>query len=221
MRKTARISNDKFGGRYMVVRPSKKKCPICGGEMSQRAKTCWECRKRQVTKKCVICGKEFTSKKSKNQQTCSKECAYTLRGKKNSITQSRKVKIRCKNCGKERWVSPSYRTRKFCSLDCWYEYNSGENNPMWQGGISSERAMADTSREWKTCRKAVWKRDDATCQLCGERFSHDKQTYEVHHIRPFKYEDTRYDVDNLVLLCNRCHNWVHSSKNQHGLFRKN
>ena len=204
----------------MVVRPSKKKCPICGGEMAQKSKTCWECRKRQVTKKCVICGREFTSKKSKKQQTCSKECAYRLRGQKSSITQSKKIKIICEKCGKEFWVSPAYKSRRFCSLDCWYEHNRGKNNPKWQGGISSERAMADTSKEWKNCCKIIWRRDNATCQLCGRRYNHNEKTYEVHHIRPFKHKDTRYDVDNLVLLCNWCHNWVHSNKNRFNLFRE-
>lgn len=204
----------------MVVRPSKKKCPICGGEMAQKSKTCWECRKRQITKKCAICGKEFTTKKSTNKKTCSTECANKLRGQTNSRVQSQKVKIICKNCGKEKWLSPSNSYREFCSSDCWYEYNIGENNPKWKGGISSERAMGDSSREWKKCRKTIWKRDDATCQLCGRRFNHKELPYEVHHIRPFKHENTRYDINNLVLLCNWCHNWVHSSKNRFKLFIK-
>jgi predicted HNH restriction endonuclease len=35
----------------------------------------------------------------------------------------------------------------------------------------------------------------------------------VHHKRAFAHVETRVALDNLVLLCQRCHRWVHSKQN--------
>jgi 5-methylcytosine-specific restriction endonuclease McrA len=60
--------------------------------------------------------------------------------------------------------------------------------------------------EW---RKAVYERDDHTCQRCGK-----KRCYlNAHHIRPWSmFVEDRYDVDNGVALCEKCHKQVHESK---------
>ena len=203
-----------------MIRPSKERCPICGGEMSQVAKTCWNCRKHRLKRKCVVCGKEFEYKASTNRQTCSRECGYKLRGMKSSKTQSRKQHKLCKQCGKEFFVSPSKSEHEFCSTDCWYEWNSGENNHWWQGGITDERKGFWSSAEWGHIRKEVWGRDNATCQVCGKVYTHDQQTYECHHIIPFVHEATRLDVNNLILVCRDCHMWIHSAKNANKKFIK-
>lgn len=196
-----------------MFRASKQKCPVCGGEMSQVAKTCWNCRKHRLKRKCAVCGKEFEYKASTNRQTCSKECCYKLRGVKSGQTQSKKILKLCKQCGAEFSVSPSKLDHEFCSSDCWYKWNSGENNARWQGGITSERAKFDTSPEWGKIRKQVWVRDKATCQVCGKIYSHDQQTYECHHIIPFANEETRFDLNNIILVCRECHLWIHSPRN--------
>ncbi len=60
--------------------------------------------------------------------------------------------------------------------------------------------------EW---RKAVYERDDYTCQECGK-----KEVYlNAHHIRPWSlFPDDRYEVDNGVTLCQKCHKKVHERK---------
>ncbi|MDV3952128.1 hypothetical protein CMT77_07850 [Elizabethkingia anophelis] len=203
-----------------MLRKNKKPCPKCGGEMSQVAKVCFECRKNRIKSKCIVCESEFEYKASTNKQTCSRKCAYKLRGERSGNSQSRKVNIQCEKCGKQKLVSPAYENRRFCSSTCAYEFNSGENNVNWKGGISSERAKFDTSKEFKEARKKVWKRDNATCQRCGERFNHTQLTFEVHHIIPFEYEKGRCDIENLVLICNPCHNWIHSRRNTNSEFIK-
>src|SRR3989304_7028034 len=151
-----------------MVRPSKEPCK-CGGQKSQIAKICWECRKKRLKRKCIICKREFFYKKSTNRQTCSKRCAYKLRGKHSRNTQSRRIAIICEYCRKRKFVSPSRSNGRFCSSNCWYRANSGRNNRLWQGGITSERAEFDTSDEWRKLRKLVWRRDNARCNRCRKR----------------------------------------------------
>jgi len=51
-------------------------------------------------------------------------------------------------------------------------------------------------------RKCVRLRDDMLCQKCG------MQGYDTHHVRMRKFYTTRWDLNNLVLLCKRCHSDV-------------
>lgn len=83
----------------------------------------------------------------------------------------------------------------------------------WKGGITPERQAFYRSDEWKRAAKAVWTRDDATCQRCGTRKQRDMPKFHVHHIVSFAVESLRADVSNLVLLCPDCHYWVHSNQN--------
>lgn len=59
------------------------------------------------------------------------------------------------------------------------------------------------SDAWKAKRKAVLIRDGLRCQLCG----HDRNLH-VHHIT---YERIyAEDLDDLITVCNKCHDKVHS-----------
>lgn len=91
----------------------------------------------------------------------------------------------------------------------------GKHPATWRGGISPERQALYGSEKWKDAVKAVWKRENATCQLCGKRQNEDREhTFHLHHLYPFAdYEKLRTDPDNLVLLCRDCHLFVHSKKN--------
>jgi 5-methylcytosine-specific restriction endonuclease McrA len=65
------------------------------------------------------------------------------------------------------------------------------------------------SREWELVRDAAIVRDKALCRLClyEEKISFCEV---VHHIIPIKERwDLRYDLSNLVCLCDACHSRVH------------
>lgn len=79
----------------------------------------------------------------------------------------------------------------------------GELNPNWKGGITNDKEVAMRSEEYKKWRNDVFKRDNYTCQCCG-KMTHN---IEAHHLDNFvQYIDKRYDVDNGITLCKKCHN---------------
>jgi hypothetical protein len=90
---------------------------------------------------------------------------------------------------------------------------TGENSPNWKGGITPERQEFYISDEWKKACSEVYKRDNAQCQRCG-----NKDNLHVHHIVTFANKELRADINNLVLLCAKCHRFVHSKKNINGEF---
>ena len=83
---------------------------------------------------------------------------------------------------------------------------SGENNPKWNGGSSGEYKKDKTDKRWKEKRRAVYKRDNYTCQACGDRSG----KLHAHHIIPWRlsYDDS---MQNLVSLCHPCHNKVEAT----------
>ena len=91
----------------------------------------------------------------------------------------------------------------------------GELNPRWLGGITPERQAFYTSEEWKSACSSVWNRDKATCRRCG-LYKEDSpdMPFHIHHIVSFADESLRADPNNLVLLCEVCHHFVHSKRNK-------
>jgi hypothetical protein len=106
----------------------------------------------------------------------------------------------------------------------WLKGAEPEDNPNWRGGITPERQVLCNSDEWSIITKRAWERDDAICQRCGLDYrdvNRDEVLFHIHHIVPFaESEALRLDLDNLVLLCDTCHHWVHSNENVDGEFIK-
>lgn len=133
----------------------------------------------------------------------------------------RAIKI-CEYCGNEYEVEQRLiNISRFCSKQCRYDYdsvnNNGKNNPNWKGGITTERFILYSSREWIKLKKQIFKRDNYECQRCGVT-GRQYNKLHVHHIISFENVNTRDDIDNLILLCHKCHSWVHSKKNINGEF---
>ena len=93
----------------------------------------------------------------------------------------------------------------------WNKY--GELNPNWKGGVTPERQLFYMGDDWKKACSEVWKRDNATCQRCGTKKNTDIP-FHIHHIKSFQDVELMADVNNLVLLCEACHQWVHSRGNK-------
>lgn len=99
----------------------------------------------------------------------------------------------------------SGRTKSRETRERMSEAATGEQNPNWKGGYY--RRYGDG---WAVARERALKRDDR-CQRCGEDGS--DLDLDVHHIVPvraFHEADDQepsdaHDLDNLVVLCKRCH----------------
>ena len=64
------------------------------------------------------------------------------------------------------------------------------------------------STEWRKCSEAFRREKHFTCEMCG------KEGWLVHHKQPLTDEtaddpDIALNFDNLMLLCNSCHDAIH------------
>lgn len=82
----------------------------------------------------------------------------------------------------------------------------GENHWNWKGGITDENHRQRESSDYKRWRMDVFHRDDYTCQHCKQIGGN----LNAHHIKLFSvYPGLRFDVDNGVTLCRKCHIKLH------------
>lgn len=78
----------------------------------------------------------------------------------------------------------------------------GEKSRFWKGGVSTPNELARKSMEYREWRKAVFKRDDWTCQICNAR----GVKLQADHIKMFAhFPELRFAIDNGRTLCIPCH----------------
>lgn len=81
---------------------------------------------------------------------------------------------------------------------------SGELSPTWKGGVTPENIIQRGRVEYRDWRKSVFERDEYTCQCCKTIGGN----LRGHHILNFSdNEDLRFNVDNGITLCNKCHDF--------------
>jgi hypothetical protein len=89
----------------------------------------------------------------------------------------------------------------------------GENNGNWKGGISDDGRSKCHTFWWKQILKQVYQRDSFKCQRCDSVWRKEYPLH-AHHVKNWRdYPDNRFDFNNLITLCSKCHRWVHSKKN--------
>ena len=88
----------------------------------------------------------------------------------------------------------------------------GEYHPSWKGGISPERQEFYASAEWAEAARLVYNRDNFHCKRCEGVYT-PKNPHHIHHKIPFIFKEYRLVLTNLVLVCQDCHNFIHSKKN--------
>lgn len=87
------------------------------------------------------------------------------------------------------------------------ERMNGANHHNWKGGITPEVMRIRNSEETKEWRKAVFERDNYTCQSCFQRGGR----LCAHHLKEFsRYPELRMDVNNGQTLCLDCHAKTHN-----------
>lgn len=125
-----------------------------------------------------------------------------------------------------------FETKKFCSAKCVgvsYSQSEGHNkgrrwklseecnkrksirqmgagNPAWKGGVTPEHQRIRNSKEHGDWSISILRRDHFTCRDCGVRGG----KLVAHHIKSFAlFPELRFDLDNGMALCRKCHYKVH------------
>lgn len=116
----------------------------------------------------------------------------------------------CLECQQEFAVNKSYdlKVKKFCSKSCHYKANRkirGKDHFNYKGNM---RRGEQTTRHWADYvqfKKEVHIRDENKCCLCLS-----KGKLDVHHIDGWmNNKEKRFDVDNGISFCKKCHKNVH------------
>lgn len=95
--------------------------------------------------------------------------------------------------------TPEYRKKMSKSIKKIVE--SGKHN-FWKGGITPKNKIIRSSTEYKQWRKAVFERDNYTCQFCKVRGGE----LNADHIKPFAlFSELRFELSNGRTLCHSCH----------------
>ena len=130
----------------------------------------------------------------------------TFRGKNHSDETRKKLSEQAKIDGRVPWGKNNPHPLKG---------GNPENHPCFKGGLTPERQAVYSSREWIEAVKLVWARDNAICQRCGKHHNEESNRgkFHIHHIVSFQVRELRTDPGNLVLLCKKCHKFVHSKEN--------
>lgn len=105
----------------------------------------------------------------------------------------------CAQCNTEFKVPPHRSKARFCCHGCACSARDL--------GISTTNEKIRRCAEYKVWRKAVFERDNYTCQECGDRSGNGHSvTLNADHIKPFAhFPDLRFDVSNGRTLCESCH----------------
>lgn len=188
---------------------------FCSRQCSSASRT------NRVELTCLNCSKRFSvwPVRAKTRKYCDKKCKYIAVGEGLKGIKA-PVRLNCKQCGKE-IIVPKYTVKsgreRYCSKPCSDKYRvgkpgknlgkkfpqmSGANHHNWKGGKTPKSEALRKGTRYKNWRKAVFERDDYTCQECSERGG----VLNADHIKPFAlYPELRFSIDNGRTLCVPCH----------------
>lgn len=84
--------------------------------------------------------------------------------------------------------------------------NVGKNNPSYNHELTDEQRTTNrfhrSSHDAKRLRIQTYKRDDFKCRVCGD----SDNRIVAHHLESFADNiDVRFDLDNMITLCEGCH----------------
>lgn len=175
----------------------KPKCKNCGKELSAyHCEYCVKCsHKKELNANwkggnphCIDCGAIVSSRDALRCKKClllfQVGTNHPMYNKKHSIETIKKISINTK--GK----------------------NLGETSPHWNPNISNEerrnRRHIQENYNW---RDEVYKRDNFTCQCCGDNKG---RNLNAHHLEGYHWcKELRYEVNNGITICKKCHNKFH------------
>jgi hypothetical protein len=167
-------------------------------------------------KPCPHCGVTFKPRKS-SQAYCRAQCYFDSKRGKPSWNKGVKMWATRSHPRGTLGLTPvnkgkraSIETRQKLSYShtgLKYPEHSGARHWNWQGGKSSRMVSLRASAEYKAWRRAVYERDDYTCQMCKVRSGNGARV-DLHadHIVPVCIDEGKiFDVTNGRTLCVPCH----------------
>ena|ERR1017187_1886674 len=154
---------------------------------------------KKVIATCFCCGKTWMDYPHNNKRVLRRFCSYKCYG------IARTSGLIHPDVGKA-WRGkkmPESMRRKLSNAQ--KRLVSAGTHPLWKGGITPQNAKERETVEYVLWRERVFKRDDFTCQFCGDR-GHE---LEAHHQKPFSlFPDQRLNEGNGVTLCVECHDTI-------------
>lgn len=170
--------------------------------------------------KCVICSKEFGH--YGYQLTCSEPCfsqyMSSIRiGENNPAFKKEKtIKKICLQCKIEfeygRCGLHEGQERIFCSKKCSNEFQRGKSKDEVTKLTGGSGFFPEPNRYvlfHDGIKDKIRERDKNSCQLCGHKKLDNECNLPIHHI---DYDTNNQEIDNLITLCNRCHNMTNHNK---------
>lgn len=89
----------------------------------------------------------------------------------------------------------------------------GAENPRWIDGRSPLRQRIYARSFWREIIQAVLKRDGHKCLRCGAPHAQSNRLHS-HHVKSWTFHpEARFEVSNIISVCEDCHTWIHSRKN--------
>lgn len=163
---------------------------------------------------CITCGKVFKPKGKDRRATgayCSISCAKKGKMPPNLAIAQAASPINKKGYpshlkGKKRHLS-SHALEGMKKAN--YKRGSKrEKHWNWKGGVTPLNMLLRHMDEYIEWRNAVYARDRWTCRDCGTYCK--PGNIVAHHIKGFKdYPELRYDPDNGITYCRKCHASLH------------
>lgn len=162
-------------------------------------------------RQCVFCASEYVPSKLRSRPDRQRFCSVSCARKSNPPKKGTKNGGSFKS-GQAPWnkglngymagrkASDETRRKQSAAL-------MGENSPNWKGGISPINERIRKQRRYFHWRKAVFERDNYTCQFCGDRARKGQRVIlHADHIKPFaSYPNLRFELSNGRTLCVVCH----------------
>lgn len=183
---------------------AKKICPKCNINIClKKASGCKECWGK------FIKGENHPRWKGGAERFLCADCKkpYSGSGKRcldclNKVYES--TRLYCKDCGKKLGKTAGATKKETRGNYCQKCYK-GKNNHSYNDKLTDEERLIrrTANPEYEQWRITVMKRDNYTCNKCGDNKGGNLNAHHIFNWR--KYTENRFDEDNGVTLCVNCH----------------